>query len=309
MRISKVLVNAIALGSLVIIIGCSPIQRTNSGFDNLETISMVSEQTIYGAKDLKFRLVWDEKMPFGNNLVKLYIYRIINTSPDTMINLNVDGVKHKFKIIDTNKETVVGSENKTQWVSGLGVPLQAVNREVITQTDKTTLNFYLPDTVLSDVIKSENSIMMINFANNERIEADFNSVKFYLTLFYKEKHSKSLVSNTENTPAIAPVSNKIKLNDTSTIEQPQIINQTKSSNDKIELKRISSAATITDISMVISSNKSRLRKEPSTNAKVIKNMNKGDIVKIIKQQGDWFMIKLASSEIGWCHKSVLKFSN
>jgi hypothetical protein len=61
--------------------------------------------------------------------------------------------------------------------------------------------------------------------------------------------------------------------------------------------------------MIITSNKAKIRKKPSTKADVVKNIKKGEVVQVIKQSDDWFQIELASGDVGWCHKSVLEKSN
>ena len=58
--------------------------------------------------------------------------------------------------------------------------------------------------------------------------------------------------------------------------------------------------------MVINQNKAKLRKTPNKNAGVLKTLNKGDEVKIVKQKDEWFLVELSGGDVGWCHKSALK---
>ena len=79
-------------------------------------------------------------------------------------------------------------------------------------------------------------------------------------------------------------------------------------------KKLESSPTPQNIStapstMVVTGNKAKIRKKPSTKADIVKSMKKGEVVQMIKQSDDWFQIELASGDVGWCHKSVLELRN
>ena len=57
--------------------------------------------------------------------------------------------------------------------------------------------------------------------------------------------------------------------------------------------------------MVVSANKANLRKQPNSKASILMSLKKGTVVKVIEQKDEWFMIKLDSGDVGWCHKSTL----
>jgi hypothetical protein len=63
---------------------------------------------------------------------------------------------------------------------------------------------------------------------------------------------------------------------------------------------------ISSSSMVVTSNKANIRKSPSKNAEIKNTLQKGTKVNVIKQKDAWFMVKIPSGEIGWCHKSILR---
>jgi len=62
-------------------------------------------------------------------------------------------------------------------------------------------------------------------------------------------------------------------------------------------------------SMIVTGNKAKIRKKPSTKAAIVKTLKKGEVVQVIKQSDDWFQVELASGDVGWCHKSVLERRN
>ena len=60
-------------------------------------------------------------------------------------------------------------------------------------------------------------------------------------------------------------------------------------------------------SLMTVKDKVKLRKSPANKAGVVKTLHKGDIVKIIKQKEEWFLVEFfLEGSIGWCHKSMLK---
>lgn len=80
---------------------------------------------------------------------------------------------------------------------------------------------------------------------------------------------------------------------------------------KSDIKALSPApiSTFSTTSMVVTENKSKIRKKPSTKAAIVKTLKKGEVVQVIKQSDDWFQVELASGDVGWCHKSVLERRN
>lgn len=104
-------------------------------------------------------------------------------------------------------------------------------------------------------------------------------------------------SSEANVPAPQPVAKK---------PDPQLV----ASESKVEPKSEAVSAkqesnTSIPSRFVITENKAKLRKLPSTNAGILKTLKKGEAVNIVKEKDDWFLVELAGGETGWCHKSIL----
>jgi len=62
-------------------------------------------------------------------------------------------------------------------------------------------------------------------------------------------------------------------------------------------------------SMIVTENKAKLRKKPSTKADVVKSLKKGEEVQVIRQKDGWCLVELAGGETGWCAKGSLAQKN
>lgn len=65
------------------------------------------------------------------------------------------------------------------------------------------------------------------------------------------------------------------------------------------------ASTLSSSAKVAFLIKYKLRKNPSSKAAIVKNLERGEEARIIKQQDEWFQVELASGGIGWCHQSAI----
>lgn len=311
MNLKKYFVIIIAVSVLINVTGCSStVQRTRSGYDNLDTVSMNKEYFFdISTRKMSIQLLWDESMPAGDNLATLRIYSNVKVSQDTRININIDGKKYKFNLKDTEKSTTIGSEHKTQWVSGVGQNLHAVDREVTTQTEVTKLYFNLPDTVIREIISSKKTIFMVNFANDQRLEADTRWIKLLLNEFYGEKNKHTVTSKTESAPTLVPTSVQNKTINKSTPKHLNNKEVNKTLDSVTEIKSSQPEANPAPVQMIVANSMAKIRKKPSTKAAIVKNLKKGEQVQVIKRQDEWFQIEVASGDVGWCHKSVLKQMN
>lgn len=75
-------------------------------------------------------------------------------------------------------------------------------------------------------------------------------------------------------------------------------------NETSEKATLASSTTNAS-SMIVTGNKAKIRKKPSTKAEIVKSLKKGEIVQVIKHNDEWFQVELASGDVGWCHTSVL----
>jgi uncharacterized protein YgiM (DUF1202 family) len=73
-----------------------------------------------------------------------------------------------------------------------------------------------------------------------------------------------------------------------------------------ETKQVSSNDNAGASVMVVNNSKAKFRKKPSTKGVVIKTLKKGEEVKVISQQEEWYQVKLKGGDVGWCHNSVLE---
>ena len=120
--------------------------------------------------------------------------------------------------------------------------------------------------------------------------------------------NNKLRSEGNSSPAVTPETNQNNLNGnlgTTTSEQPKQKEKVPRTGSVTVSKPASSDTAPTSITMVVSGNKANMRNRPSQKAKKLKTLKKGEEVKILKQQDEWFQVELASGDIGWCHKSVL----
>jgi len=100
-------------------------------------------------------------------------------------------------------------------------------------------------------------------------------------------------------------SSKSISNEVPALKQSQDTIHAKPADNNKELIGTLPATTAVSTSMVVIENKGKLRKTPAKNAGILKTLKKNDLVKVIKQKDEWFMVELDSGEVGWCHKSIL----
>lgn len=110
-----------------------------------------------------------------------------------------------------------------------------------------------------------------------------------------------------NSPDMAP--RQSNSNTPAPVEAPKSVQEkpltspveTKSESRDAIQKTSSSPAT-----MIVTGNKAKIRKKPSTKAEIVKTVQKGAVVQVIKQSDEWYQVELDSGDIGWCQKSVIK---
>ncbi|MBK5275602.1 MAG: SH3 domain-containing protein [Desulfuromonadales bacterium] len=90
-------------------------------------------------------------------------------------------------------------------------------------------------------------------------------------------------------------------------KQAQPVAQPVETKSEISVAPNSTSSSIE--SMVVIESKAKLRKKPSANAAVIKNLKKGEVVHVIKQKGGWCLVELAGGETGWCAIGSLAQTN
>jgi uncharacterized protein YgiM (DUF1202 family) len=83
------------------------------------------------------------------------------------------------------------------------------------------------------------------------------------------------------------------------------ITQAQPVEKKSEPSAVSQNITSSYGSMIVNESKVKLRTKPSANATVIKTMQKGEEVQIVKQKDEWCLIELIGGETGWCLKGAL----
>ena len=279
MKLINLLLMASVLFLLITASACVQpvVQSTKSGFDNVETIStkkLILNYDRVGNDVMDIRLLWDETMPKDNNIAIVQINKNVKISKDTMLNLNIDGEIFKFNLTDKDSKSTVGSHY---------IPM--ANVHVTDQTDELVLYFNLSDAVVSKIQKSTSTIFMVNLANNARFEGSANwAIRLFFNDYIELKNKAKRSSKLKTDPAS---------NNTSTSTQPQKTIQPQSA----------------DNTTIVNINNANLRKTPNKNSGIIKTLNKGDEVKVVKQKDEWLMVELASGEVGWCHKSILKQTN
>jgi hypothetical protein len=87
--------------------------------------------------------------------------------------------------------------------------------------------------------------------------------------------------------------------------QPKAQPVARREENKYERKTISPNTASSSASMIISQPKTKLRKKPSYKSDVVKNIKKGEVVQVIKQRDEWYLVELPGGETGWCQKSSL----
>jgi hypothetical protein len=182
----------IALFLLISVSACSTarVQRTKSGFDNVEVLSVKPSIFRMDGK-MAMGFMWDETMPtkYKNQYANMGIL-ILNgqykTSENTSVNFNIDGNKYTLKILDTDKNTTIGS----------GYVYMA-NRTVTTQTDELVLYFIIPDDLIFKIAKSASTVVMVNLANSARVEdtVAWQNKSFFNGFIYEKQKNKTLYPN------------------------------------------------------------------------------------------------------------------
>lgn len=87
--------------------------------------------------------------------------------------------------------------------------------------------------------------------------------------------------------------------------KPETKQYKKQVESETELQTLPQSTSSSSATMAVSESIANFRKNPSTNADVLKKLKKGEEVRLIARQGEWLQVELSSGEVGWCHKGVL----
>jgi len=185
------LVKLTVLFLLISVSACSlgPVNKTRSGFDDVETLS-VEPAILSVDKKMAMGLMWDETMPDKySNVGILKLRGNLKATPATKININVDGKKYKLDVIDTDKKSTIGSHH-----------VYMANIERTSQTDELVLVFKISDKILIDIAKSKRTVVMVNLANNLRVEdkAGWTNKKDCQFFMLEKQKNKAIYPKTSN---------------------------------------------------------------------------------------------------------------
>jgi hypothetical protein len=125
----------------------------------------------------------------------------------------------------------------------------------------------------------------------------------------KPNFESNVLSEAKNKPVGAPAPEQSNLNsninDTSINEQPKIKEKEFAANKVTEAKTPPPESPAETQTRAVISSKAAMRSNPTSKAKKLKTLKKGEKVTVLQQKDEWFQIERASGDVGWCHKGGL----
>ena len=293
--------------------GCATFQPAKQNSGNLEYLSMNEEVFLDAQKSMSIRLVWDETMAKGNNIAVLQITGNYRATSATLINVNVDDTKYWFKPNDAeaNTSTDPGEANNADNANG-----------------DLTLYFNLPDAVVLSISKSGHTTLAVDLADKKHPECSVGGdVKSAFGAFYHKKNRTTLDiigskiktafvelynANDNSKPegnadpaAQPPATGEAPAAPTVQVvaAAPEALAMGQEFSAAPEANPAPEAATAAKPAFISVAARAHVRKTPSASSSIVKTLKRGDRVKFLARENDWYMIEFANGKIGWCHKS------
>jgi hypothetical protein len=303
------------LFSIVCLIACSSnkVQMEKSAFDGKTNLTMNDIILTIDGANLTFNrpkttlsLNWNNSMPKDSSLAKITLFGTYKNSDNTAININVDGEKFQFKIIDINKMSNVTINSKTSTTLG-----RVEDKQYYTETENTLeLYSYIPDNVITKIATSnEASPLTINLANNVRVES---SIKWFYKNVLADFINKKGSLKGENTSTIISkkdiMDSTPKTKEEKTIEPNTSIPLISIEEKKLESKQepneiLPSESKVSKTLVVIIT--ANIRSESNAKSKIIATLKKGTKVEYLGKSGNWFNVKLSTGVTGWVSNSLV----
>jgi hypothetical protein len=275
----------VSIITIVFLLGCLPYTRETSKVDNINRLYS-DNFYVEKIKDAKIRVkyYWDSNLPAGKIILDMQVesQRGYQIADGKSFVLNVNGIIYKYKPVSDNLSDLTEKLHRESFTVGKRT---YISNDVSVVREYSVNRQYLVDRAVLDKILTANETYFRLKTNYNDLEgsmggwADKGVLRGYLRELDKE--TKQTIISTS-----------------------QIDNQNSGESVATHQK-----ATSFPSSMVVTSSKATLRKNPTKDAKVIKTLKKGEEVKMIQKKGNWFNVELSDGEVGWCHKSTLSQQN
>jgi hypothetical protein len=171
------------------IYGCaSGVKTEKSAFDNGDVITMAPKPVEGDLYIMSVSLASTPSIPKKHSLVTLVLRGDYKIAKDTAINIKVGKEIFKFKPLDADKTTSIEGRME-QYYTGHHTQTSTYSVSV----DRLKLLFYIPDDLINKISKvsfSNKGYIMVNLANNARVEEEINPLSLPSSFreFYEAKY-------------------------------------------------------------------------------------------------------------------------